>query len=123
MHTHVRREEASATYKFGWFRPTAWPPPSPFGDQTDWHLQGCPSPKLINVYQCQHAYHVPQAGSVFHHGGCLTDICLSLTATKSAVMVIVVIDCLVLLTSPSRSEKWGRRTKQLTTTHRLLQRF
>ena len=67
--------------------------------------QGCPSPKLINVYQCQHAYHDPQAGSISCHGGCLTGICLSLTATKSAVKVIAVIDCLVPLTSPSRSEK------------------
>ena len=88
-----------------------------------WHWKGCPSPKLINVYECQHAYHGPQAGSVFCHGGCLTGICLSSTATKSAVIVIVVIDCLLLLTSPSPSEKKGLRTKQLTTTHRLLQRL
>ena len=105
MHTHVRREQASAGYNFGWFRPTAWPALSPVGDQTGGHWQGCPSPKLSTVYQCQHAHHDPQAGAVFCHGGCLTDICLSLTATKSAVMVIVVIDCFVLLTSPSRSEK------------------
>ena len=64
------------------------------------HWQGCPSAKLTNVYQCQHTYHDPQAGWVFCHGGCLTGICLSLT-----VMVIVVIDCFVLLRSPSRSEK------------------
>ena len=105
MHTHVRREEASTSYHFGWFRPTAWPPLSPVGDQTGGYWQGCPSPKLINVYQCQHTYHDPQAGSVFSHGGCLTAICLSLTAMKSAVMVSIVIDCFVLLTSPSRSEK------------------
>ena len=57
------------------------------------------------MYQCQHAYHNPQAGSVFCTGGCLTGICLSLTATKSAVMVIVEIDCFVLLTSAPHSEK------------------
>ena len=105
MHTHVRREEASASYNFRWFRPTAWQPLSPVGDQTGWHWQGCPSLKLINVYQCQHAYHVPQPGSVCCHRGYLTGICLSMTATKSVVMVILVINCLVLLTSPSRSEK------------------
>ena len=121
MHTHVQREEASASYNFGWFRPTAWPPLFPVGYQTSGYWQGCASPKLINVYQCSHAYHDPQAGSVFCHGGCLTGICLSLIATKSAVMVIVVIDCFVLLTSPSRSEKQGLRTKQLTTTQRLQQ--
>ena len=82
----------------------AWPPLSPVGSQTGWHWQGCPRPKLINVYQCQHTYHGPQAGSVFCHAGCLTSILLSLTATKSAVMVILVIDCLVPLTSPSRCE-------------------
>ena len=48
-------------------------------------------------------------------------ICLSLTATKSAVMVNVVIDCFVPLTSPSCSEKKGLRTKQFTTTHKLQQ--
>ena len=105
MHTHVRREEASASYNFRWFRPTAWPPLPSVSDQTAGHWQGCPSSKLIHVYQCQQAYHDPQAGSVSCHGDCLTGICLSLTATKSAVMVIFVIDCSVLLRSPSRSEK------------------
>ena len=105
MHTHVWREEASAGYNFGWFRPKAWPPLSPVGDQTGWHWQGCPSLKLITVYQCAHAYHVPQAGLVFCHGSCLTGICLSLTATKSAAMAIVLIDRFVLLMSPLRSEK------------------
>ena len=119
MHTHVRQEEATASYNFGWFRPRAWPPLSPVGDQTGGHWQGYPSLKLINVYQCQHTYHIPQAGPVFCHGGCLTGICSSLTATKSVVMVMVVIDCLVLLTSPSCSEKQGLRTKQLTPTPRL----
>ena len=54
MHTHVQREEASASYKFGWFRPTAWPPLFPVGDQTGGHWQGCSSRKLNTVYQCQH---------------------------------------------------------------------
>ena len=71
MHTHVQREEASASYNFGWFRPTAWPPLFPVGDQTGGHWQGCPSPKLITVYQCQHTYHSPQAGPVFCQGVCL----------------------------------------------------
>ena len=56
------------------------------------------------MYQCQHTYHDPHTGSVFCHGGCLTGICMSVTATKSAVMVIVVNDCFVLLTSPSHCE-------------------
>ena len=104
MHAHVQQEEAPASNNFGFLRPTAWQPLSPVGNQTGWRWQGCPSPKLINVYQCQHAYHGLQAGSLFCHGGCLTGICQSLTATKSTVMVIVVIDCLVLLTCPSCSE-------------------
>ena len=105
MHTHVQREEASAGNNFERFRPTAWPPLCPVGDQTGLHWQGCPSLKLITVYPSAHAYHVPQAGSVFCHGGCLTGIWLSLTAMKSAAMAIVLIDCFVLLTSPFRSEK------------------
>ena len=47
MHTHVRREEASASYNFGWFMPTVWPPYSPVSDQTGGHWQGCPSPKVL----------------------------------------------------------------------------
>ena len=78
---------------------------SPVGNQTEGHWQGCASPKLINVYQCQHACHDPQAGLLFCHGGCLTGICLSLTATKGAVMAIVVIDCFLPLRSPPRSGK------------------
>ena len=105
MHTQVQREEASASYNFGLSRPTAWPPPFPVGDQTGWHWQGCPSPKLITVYQCQHTYHGPQAGLVFRHGGCLKGICLSLTRTKSAMMLIVLIDCFVLLRSPFPAEQ------------------
>ena len=105
MHTHVQREEASGSYNFGLLRPTAWPPLSPVGDQTGWHWQGCPSLKLITGYQCQHTYHRPQARSVFCHGGCLTGICLSLTTTKSAMMLMVLIDCFVLLRSPSPAEQ------------------
>ena len=60
MHTHVRREEASASDNFGWFRPTAWPPLSPVGDQTGWHWQGCPNPKLITVYQPSQIFGKPQ---------------------------------------------------------------
>ena len=105
MHTHVQQEEASASYKFGCFRPTAWPALSPVGDQTGGHWQGCGSPRLITVYQCQHTYHGPQAGPVFCHGGGLTLICLSLTTTKSAMILIVLIDCFVLLRSPSPAEE------------------
>ena len=101
MHTHVQREEVSASNNFGRFRPTAWPPFSPVGDQTGGLWQGCPSPKLITVYQCQHTYQGFQAGPVFCHGGCSTGICLSLTTTKSALMLIVLIDCFVLLRTPS----------------------
>ena len=78
---------------------------SPVGDQTGGHWQGCPSLQLITVYQCQHTYHRPQAGPVFCHGGCLTGIYLSLTTTKSAMMPIVLIDCFVLLRSPSPAEQ------------------
>ena len=78
---------------------------SPVGDGTEGHWQGCPSPKLINVFQCQQAYHDPQAGSVFCHGGCLTGICLSLTATKSAVILIVLVNGFVLLRNPSPAKQ------------------
>ena len=105
MHTHVQGEEASASINFGRFRPTAWPPISPVGDQTGGHWHGCPSPKLITVYQCQHTYHGPQAGPVFCHGGCLTGICLSLTTTKSAMMLIVLTDCFVVLRGPCLAEQ------------------
>ena len=105
MHTHVQREEASASYNFGWFRPRTWPALSPVGDQMGGHWQGCPGPKLITVYQCQHTYHGPQAAPVFCHGSCLTGICLSLTRTKSAMMLIVLIDCFVLPRSPSPAEQ------------------
>ena len=101
MHTHVQREEASASYNFGWFRPMAWPPLFPVGDQTGGHWQCCPSPKFTTVY----TYHGPQAGPVFCHGGCLTGICLSLTTTKGAMMLIVLIDCFVLLRSPFPAEQ------------------
>ena len=77
----------------------------PVGNQVGGHWQGYPSPKLITVYQCQHAYHGPQAGPVFCHGGCLTRICLSLTTTKSAMMLIVLIDCFLLLRSPPTAEQ------------------
>ena len=105
MHTHVQLEEASASYNFGWFRPGAWPPLSLVGNQTGGHWQGCPSPKLITVYQCQHTYHGPQARPVFFHGGCLKGICLSLTTRKSSVIVIVAIDCFLSLKSPSPAEQ------------------
>ena len=105
MHTHVQREEALASYNFGWFRPTAWPDLFPVGDKTGGHWQGCPSSKLITVYQCQHTYLGPQAGPVFCHGGCLTGICLSFTTTKSAMMLIVLIDFFVLLRSLSPAEQ------------------
>ena len=60
MHTHVRREEASASNHFGWVRPTARPPLSPVSDQTGWHWQGCESPKLITVFQPTQIFCKPQ---------------------------------------------------------------
>ena len=34
--------------------------PPPVGDQTGWHWQGCPSPKLITVYQPTQTFVKPQ---------------------------------------------------------------